>query len=81
MSQLLQDRSAAAGAKPARPSAPQDVDAASASDPLAVADYAKDIFSYYQGVEPQFMVASDYMSKQVWRLNTVRVSVSSMVTT
>ncbi|KAL6782010.1 G2/mitotic-specific cyclin-1 [Auxenochlorella protothecoides] len=64
MSQLLQDRSAAAGAKPARPSAPQDVDAASASDPLAVADYAKDIFSYYQGVEPQFMVASDYMSKQ-----------------
>lgn len=68
MSQLLQDRSAAAGARLTKSVAPKDVDAASASDPLAVADYAKDIFSYYQGVEPQFMVASDYMSKQVTRV-------------
>lgn len=75
MSQLLLARSQTAssprrsrksGLKPMSTTpALHDIDTADAANPLAVADYACDIYSYYRRVEPGFQVAADYMTRQV----------------
>jgi hypothetical protein len=73
LSSLLQSRSEAAAAKraaaPAAGAAPlsplPDIDSKDKHNPLAAAEYAHDIYSYYRRVEPRFAVPADYMKTQV----------------
>ena len=50
-----------------------DIDALDRENPLAVADYVNDIYSYYKRVEPKFRVAHDYMKNQVGQRRVERL--------
>lgn len=68
LSSLLQARSEHAVTKRPVPlplSPLPDIDSKDKNNPLAAADYAHDIYSYYRRVEPRFSVPSDYMASQV----------------
>eukprot|EP00879_Flechtneria_rotunda_P008862 GHRR01009282.1.p1 GENE.GHRR01009282.1~~GHRR01009282.1.p1 ORF type:complete len:390 (+),score=110.06 GHRR01009282.1:116-1285(+) len=68
LSSLLQTRaeSASAKAQAVPPASPlPDIDSNDKLNPLAAAEYANSIYSYYRRVESKFHVAHDYMQSQV----------------
>jgi hypothetical protein len=77
LSSILQSRSEAALAEDSeeqlevvepQPQSPlPDIDSKDKHNPLAAAEYASDIFSYYKRIEPLFRPSPNYMKYQVRR--------------
>ena len=63
MSSLLSSRSEAASRNKDASDLP-DIDEADKGNVLAVTEYVNDIYTYYRRIEPNFRVASDYMTNQ-----------------
>eukprot|EP00879_Flechtneria_rotunda_P026701 GHRR01028521.1.p1 GENE.GHRR01028521.1~~GHRR01028521.1.p1 ORF type:complete len:411 (+),score=117.15 GHRR01028521.1:116-1348(+) len=81
LSSLLQTRaeSASAKAQAVPPASPlPDIDSNDKLNPLAAAEYANSIYSYYRRVESKFHVAHDYMQSQA-SMSDVKASAMSVL--